>query len=108
MYTKNADHYLKDCLAYVTAQNKFEKLRFISGCTKCSLETLILKAVTYKFKTNCKFCQDTLMNITPAYRRYDGSASDGSVVCFQKTAVAVLALVVVFLKTAVAVLMRLC
>ena len=34
--------------------------------------------------------------------------SDGSVVSFQKTAVAVLASVVVFLKTAVAVLMRLC
>ena len=33
---------------------------------------------------------------------------DGSVVSFQKTAVAVLASVVVFLKTAVAVLMRLC
>ena len=33
--------------------------------------------------------------------------SDGSVVSFQKTAVAVLAPVVVFLKTAVAVLMRL-
>ena len=34
--------------------------------------------------------------------------SDGSVVSFQKTAVAVLASVVVFLITAVAVLMRLC
>ena len=34
--------------------------------------------------------------------------SDGSVVSFQKTAVAVLASVVVFLKTVVAVLMRLC
>ena len=34
--------------------------------------------------------------------------SDGSVVSFQKIAVAVLASVVVFLKTAVAVLMRLC
>ena len=34
--------------------------------------------------------------------------SDGSVVSFQKTAVAVLASVVAFLKTAVAVLMRLC
>ena len=34
--------------------------------------------------------------------------SDGSVVSFQKTAVAVIASVVVFLKTAVAVLMRLC
>ena len=33
---------------------------------------------------------------------------DGSVVSFQKTAVAVLASVVVFLKIAVAVLMRLC
>ena len=36
------------------------------------------------------------------------STSDGSVVSFQKTAVAVLASVVVFLKIAVAVLMRLC
>ena len=34
--------------------------------------------------------------------------SDGSVVSFQKTAVAVLASVEVFLKTAVAVLIRLC
>ena len=34
--------------------------------------------------------------------------SDGSVVSFQKTAVAVLASVVIFLKTAVAVLMQLC
>ena len=34
--------------------------------------------------------------------------SDGSVVSFQKTAVAVLASVVVLLKTTVAVLMRLC
>ena len=37
-----------------------------------------------------------------------GYISDGSVVSFQKTAVAVLASVEVFLKTAVAVLMRLC
>ena len=34
--------------------------------------------------------------------------SDGSVVSFQKTTVAVLASVVAFLKTAVAVLMQLC
>ena len=34
--------------------------------------------------------------------------SDGSVVSFQKTAVAVLASVVIFFKTAVAVLTRLC
>ena len=34
--------------------------------------------------------------------------SDGSVVSFQKTAVAVLASLVVFLKTAVVVVMRLC
>ena len=38
----------------------------------------------------------------------DMQTSDGSVVSFQKTAVAVLASVVVFLKTAVVVLMRLC
>ena len=35
-------------------------------------------------------------------------SSDGSVVSFQETAVAVLASVVVFLKTAVVVLMRMC
>ena len=35
-------------------------------------------------------------------------SSDGSVVSFQKTAVAVLASLALFLKTAVAVVMRLC
>ena len=38
----------------------------------------------------------------------DMQTSDGSVVSFQKTAVAVLASLSVFLKTVVAVVMRLC
>ena len=41
-------------------------------------------------------------------RFHEISPSDGSVVSFQKTTVAVLASVVVFLKTAVAVIIRLC
>ena len=51
---------------------------------------------------------------TCIYHKYFGDcvacvyATDGFVVSFQKTAVAVLASVVVFLKTTVAVLMRLC
>ena len=42
------------------------------------------------------------------YPLFSVRTSNGSVVSFQKTAVAVLASVVVFLKTAVVVLMRLC
>ena len=52
-----------------------------------------------------------LLDIEKAYdndRLVMIQVSDGSVVSFQKTAVAVLASVVVFLKTVVAVLMRLC
>ena len=48
----------------------------------------------------------SLLNFKDIFNMFP--SSDGSVVSFQKTAVAVLASVVVFLKTAVTVLMRLC
>ena len=60
--SKKADHYLKDCSAYATAKNKFDKLRSINACTKCSFRNHDTKSCHFIFKSNCKFCQGAHMS----------------------------------------------
>ena len=88
--------------------------------SKCVICNLAAKSIRNNASVGTVSCFDGLRSYSggirvlqemrhPPHRRGRVvQSSDGSVVSFQKTAVADLASVVVFLKTAVAVLMRLC
>ena len=65
---------------------------------------ILFQASLHSMVTTLGICTFHHLHCTCVYVH----SSDRLVVSFQKTAVAVLALVVVFLKTAVAVVMRLC
>ena len=53
---KNNEHWMKDCPAYPTARNKFDKLRSIKACTRCSFSNHETGVCQFKFKTNCHHC----------------------------------------------------
>ena len=75
---KNDEHYLKNCPVYVTAKNKFDKLRSINACTKCSFKNHDSKNCIFVFKSNCRFCEGPHMS-------YLCLKSSGGVNKFHKT-----------------------
>ena len=52
----NSDHYLKNCTVYPTPKTKFDKLRIIKGCTKCSFNNHATSECKFVFKSNCVHC----------------------------------------------------
>ena len=58
---KRNDHYLKDCLIYRSPKNKFDKLRSIKACTKCSFANHETNACKFIFKSNCQYCDQAHM-----------------------------------------------
>ena len=50
------DHLLKDCTVYVSPRDKFDKLRIIGACTKCSFVNHETTRCKFKFKSNCRYC----------------------------------------------------
>ena len=59
---KNSDHLMKDCTVFSTAKMKFDKLRQMGACTKCSFKNHETKNCKFSFKSNCRFCQGTHMS----------------------------------------------
>ena len=57
-----SDHYLKDCLRYISPKNKFDKLRSMRACTKCSFSNHETKDCKFIFKSNCKHCDQAHMS----------------------------------------------
>ena len=49
-------HRLNDCKKYPDTKSKLEKLKSISGCTKCGLANHNQSRCTYKFNRNCFKC----------------------------------------------------
>ena len=59
---KKSDHFLKDCNVYVSPKQKFDKLRIIKGCTKCSFKNHQSKDCRFVFKSCCRFCKGEHMS----------------------------------------------
>ena len=54
---RNSDHYLKNCTVYPNSKTKFDKLRIIKGCTKCSFNNHQANQCKFQFKSNCRYCE---------------------------------------------------
>ena len=50
------DHFMMDCKAYPSNNDKFTKLRNIKGCTQCGFVNHDTKSCRFKFKSNCRYC----------------------------------------------------
>ena len=59
---KKSDHYLRECDVYSTSKAKFDKLRTIQACTKCSFRNHEAKNCTFKFRSPCFTCQGDHMS----------------------------------------------
>ena len=59
---KDFEHKMELCSIYVTPKDKFDKLRSMNGCTKCSFASHDSKACKFKFKSNCRYCQGPHMS----------------------------------------------
>ena len=57
-----SDHYMKDCSRYISPKNKFDKLRSMGACTKCSFSNHETKECKFIFKSNCKHCDQAHMS----------------------------------------------
>ena len=57
-----SDHLLRDCPVYSTPKKKFDKLRSIKACTKCSFANHETFSCKFVFKTNCRFCNGQHMS----------------------------------------------
>ena len=51
---KKCEHYLKDCVVYDSPKKKFDKLREIGACTRCSFRNHLAKDCHFVFKQNCR------------------------------------------------------
>ena len=49
-------HYLSKCPIYENPRKKFDKLRSMNACTKCSFKNHKTKDCKFNFKSNCKNC----------------------------------------------------
>ena len=55
-------HYLKNCKVYDNPKKKFDKLRSIKACSKCSFRNHESKNCKFEFKSNCRFCNGQHMS----------------------------------------------
>ena len=56
------DHSMDSCAVYTSAKQKYDKLRKINGCTKCSFINHITSKCTFVFKSNCRHCSGLHMS----------------------------------------------
>ena len=56
-----SNHPMRLCPKYETAKNKFDKLKFINACTKCSFKNHDTRSCKFKFKSNCQHCNGAHM-----------------------------------------------
>ena len=50
---KSSDHVMKDCTVFETARKKFNKLRDMKACTKCSFRNHDTSSCQFNFKSMC-------------------------------------------------------
>ena len=53
---KPFEHYLQDCSVYKTAKLRFDKLKDIGGCVKCSYANHRSSNCKFKFNSLCQYC----------------------------------------------------
>ena len=58
---KQSDHQLRSCPVYDSPKNKFDKLRKIKACVKCSFANHEANNCKFKFKSNCRNCNGSHM-----------------------------------------------
>ena len=59
---KDASHFLRNCMIYGNAKKKFDKLRAIKACTRCSFRNHEHKDCKFDLKSKCRFCQGLHMS----------------------------------------------
>ena len=55
-------HYMRSCPIYVNPKSKFNKLRNMNACTRCSFKNHARKDCKFEFKTPCRICQGDHMS----------------------------------------------
>ena len=55
------DHAIRHCSVYATPKQKFEKLKALGGCIKCSFVNHKSSECKFKFSSPCKTCQNNHM-----------------------------------------------
>ena len=58
---KSTDHVMKDCPVFETARKKFNKLRELKACTKCSFRNHETSSCQFNFKSTCRNCNGSHM-----------------------------------------------
>ena len=58
---KPYEHFMSACREYSTPRAKFDKLKALKGCTKCSFINHESKNCTFKFTSRCKGCNGNHM-----------------------------------------------
>ena len=58
---KSNDHSMKNCTVYDNARKKFNKLRALKACTKCSFRNHETDSCQFKFKSKCQNCNGSHM-----------------------------------------------
>ena len=56
------DHTMDSCAVYTSPKQKYDQLRKINGCTKCSFINHITSKCTFVFKSNCRHCDGLHMS----------------------------------------------
>ena len=56
------DHYMNSCPVYLTPKSKFDKLRAMKACTKCSFRNHEAMNCKFQFKSNCRHCSGKHMS----------------------------------------------
>ena len=58
---KRYDHALRECEIYNNAKAKFDKLKAVGGCVKCSFINHKSSNCKFKFTSNCRHCKGNHM-----------------------------------------------
>ena len=59
---KQFDHSMPNCKIYDSNKKRFDKLRMINGCTRCSFKNHKTSECKFKFKSNCRNCNGLHMS----------------------------------------------
>ena len=77
------DHYMNACPVYKSPKAKFDKLRSIKACTRCSFRNHEAMNCKFQFKSNCRHCNGQHMSylcLKTNTERQDNVSSHQSVV----------------------------
>ena len=59
---RDKNHLMRDCPIYKSSRSKYDKLKQLKCCTKCSFSNHESNSCKFVFKTNCRFCNGPHMS----------------------------------------------